>query len=82
MKIKAAGNLFTASTRKCRDLLEQPKLAFPRKRKYHWLNGDNPVNIMSTTFNMKLASCKSKRLSSPGGVCRVNCNLHNKTQLL
>ena len=61
MKIKAAGNLFSASTSKCgsgkekvmticRDLLEQLKLAFSRKSKYHWLNGDNPVNIMSTTL--------------------------------
>ena len=39
---------------KDRLLWEQLKLAFPGKAIYHWLNGDYPVTIMSTTHHARV----------------------------
>ena len=63
-KIYTAGHFLTASARGscggrrkqtiCRHLWEQLTLLFPGKANYHWLNGDCPVIIMSTTHQARV----------------------------
>ena len=63
-KIYTAGHFLTASARGscggrrkqtiCRHLWEQLTLLFPGKANYHWLNGDCPVIIMSTTHHARV----------------------------